>query len=429
MREVCNIHILLLPNMKVCRLLCISSVLFSFASTSSAAVDIALKLDSSIGNNSNLLRIPGSSDVPDTSLESGGTGTSLRQLSLDAALGVPLGSDDTRLILTTQLRSERYGQFSELNHTAEDLSVQLPWRFGDLWEGNLIHSRLRRPYSFDTDYRQLDLTTQEVTAGVLVLKTSPSISFPVFVSAQTLRHEDKVAHGQLDEDRKRLGAAFKYTTPDGNSVQIGQERSRSKFVNQASDVASLSGDRYRDINTYADFLWIYSVKTRVAGRIAFRQREYNVANEIDKTLTETRLTITHVLSPKTRLDLQLYRQPLDSTAVGTLYTVAKGVNLRAAWTYSPQTTVIVQAQRENKNDVLSLTNPGGLGDDIRAVNLGLRVQHVLTRGVSVYASADHERLERSRRGQASQTVFRVGVDYSFENISGAQARTRAATLP
>ena len=394
-----------------------------------AVVDLALRLETSLGTNSNLLREP----IGDQSTVQINDGrvlkTSLRQSIIDVGAGIHLGSDETRLVLTTQLTRDQFSQYPELGHTSQDMSLQLPWRFGTLWEGNLIRNRQRNPFTYDADYRQLDLVTQDTTGAVLVLKASPSFSFPLIATVQSIRHDDQVAHGQFDEDRRRVGAAARYSTPDGNAIQIGQDRFSSTFLNRTPEQITRLDDGYKDTSTYLDVLWNASAKTRVSWRIAARQRHHNLVLERDNSVTNTRLTLTHLLSPKTRFDVQVYRQAMDSTGNGMLYTMAKGLNATAGWAYSPQTQVTLQVLREAKTDIISPNAPLAPADNPTTMRLGVRLQHKLTRGVSAYIDAGRERLTQARRGPANQTVIRVGVDYSFENMNGAQNRTRAATLP
>ena len=392
-----------------------------------AIVDLALKLDTSIGNNSNVLRTATQAEpIPQESLPSG---SFVKQHTLDASIGIPLGSEDTRLVLTTQLGSNRISAFPDLSHITRDTALQLPWRLGKLWEGNLTRISQKAPYVYDADYRRLDLVTRDTTAALVVLKVSPSLAFPIVATAQTVRHEDLAAHGQSDEDRTRLGAAVRYTTPDGNTLQVGYDKSTSTFPNRTIEQVTLLDDGYRDSSTYVDLLWNYSAKTRLAWRIAARQRNHNKLTERNSHVVSTRLALAYTLSPKTRLDMQLYRQPIDSTTNGTLYSTSQGVTLSGSWAYSPKTLVVLLAQRDSQTDVLAPFVPGARTDNPRFARLGIRVQHSLTRGVSVYLDASRERRTQDQRGPAEQTIVRLGMDYSFENTIGAQIRTRAPTLP
>ena len=403
-----------------------STMLFG---TAHAAVDVALRLETSLGNNSNLLNIPDVDPIAAPNSLEGGSKTSNRQMVVDAAVGIPLGSEETRLLITTQLVNDQFSRFADLNHDKQDTALQLPWRFGKLWEGNLIRSRQRTPFLYDYEYRQLDMITQDTSAAVLVLKATPTFSFPLVAVAQSIRHEDVLAHAQFDEDRTRIGAGVRYKSADGNEIQVGQDRFHSKFIHRNANQVALLDDGYHDTSTYMDVLWNYSVKTRVALRLATRQRHHSGVPERDNSAATTRLILTHLLSSKTRLDLQLYNQPADSTSNDTLYSVVKGANFTAGWAYSPQTKVIFQAVRESRTAVVNPNAQTAPADNPTTLKVGVKLQHTLTRGVSVYIDAARERVARTRTGSAHQTALRVGVDYSFENIAGAQARTRAPTLP
>jgi hypothetical protein len=405
--------------------------------TASAAVDLALKLETSMGRNSNPFRFPdlalpaeGSDTSAATPLPAP-TPSALKQHGLEAGVSIPLGSQDTRLVLTTQLSRQNLTDLPQISHTASEHNVQLPWRLGQLWEGSLSHRQQRTPYPYeDGSYTRLDMVRRETTAAQLALKITPSLEVPLNVQRQMVRHEDLVRHGLLDLDGVLAGLATRYRATNDSIIEVGIQRSRSHYVSRTAEQIAGLDERYTDMDRYLDVSWQYSIKSRVGARLALRQRRHATLAERNSSMTDLVLRATHFHSPKTRIDIDLFNQPKETNAFNSLYAQSRGLRAQVRWKHSPKTQIIFVGLHERNVDVPSpqgLDQPAG---QIRTTRVGARVQHEITRGLNLFLDATHEQQRRSGiPTPIRQNLIRLGLDYTYENSTGARLKAGVGGPP
>lgn len=393
-----------------------------------ATVDLALRLETSLSSNSNLFRVaePGTATVPvPTDVVSA---RAHRHLMAFAA-GLPLDSDDTRLVLTTQLGWDRYNGNNVINNQSKEVTARLPWRFGKLVEGEWVRGHTTQPYALDQDYQRLDLVTRDWHGMVLTLKPTPWLSFPVQVVRQTLRHQDQLAHGNLDESRTRTSVAARYLSPTGSSLQLGSARTQATFPRREALPELANRAQFTDQDTFVDLAWNYSPLTQLSWRWTNRQRHYAAAPELNSHMALSRLNLSHAPSPLSRVDLQWWQQPTETDNPALLYGAVQGFGVGINWFASPLTTLTLQWQQERQDDKLSAPDNAFAQENPRTRRLAARLQHNIVRGVNAYVDVARETRTRERQGRSTQNVVRVGLDYTYDNIPGAPARTRAAAAP
>ena len=402
-----------------------------------ATVDIALRLETSFGHNSNLFRndtesLP--SDAPGT--DSAGpqpgpiTATGTRDTNATVGVSMPLGSDTTRLTLTSRLGHLTYNDAPSVTHSTSDHTAQLVWRMSDLVGGSVALGRSRAAYVFDDTYANLDMETRNWRSAVISLKATPSIEFPVQVGSSTYSHADQPAHGRLDTDQTSTTVSALYRSPTGNTAQAGLSRISTRYPGRLRpDALSETGALERDNDAFVELSWVHSVKTQASVRFTSRQRRFADSDLGSKHLTLYRLSLSHILSPMTRLEAQLWRQPIQTSEAAIAYGVGRGMGLGITHTPSPRTLLSVQLQKESQTDELFPGVPLQAIDNPETTRLALRTRYELTRGVNLFLEAAHERRTRRVTQQASQNTWRVGLEYSYENLPGASQRTQPANPP
>lgn len=393
-----------------------------------ATVDIALKLDVNFARNSNLFRVDGAA------IDNSSTGpnavpiveTAMQAQALDLGVGIPLGSERTRLILTTSLSRQGYSARPNLDHSPHTLTATLPWRWSDMLDGEVSAGRIRTAYAFDDFYPLLDITQRTWTQASVRLVASPTLSVPVFVSRQSLRHQDVVTHVFLDTDAQRTGASVLYRSPTGSTLQGGLARTETAYPGRAR-VNAGAAPTVTDADVFVEVSWAYSPITQFSGRWANRKRNFD-ADAISTRTNLYKLGISHAYSPQLQLDAQLWRLPTNSTQRGVLDGTSTGRRLGLRYAPHPKWDVSFAWQKqsernplENRDIALKPLNPD-------TTNVSLRARYNIDTRLSAYLDVGTENRTRRQTDTATQRVLRVGLEYRFENIPGATTRTPAATL-
>ena len=402
------------------------AVLYPVASH--ATVDIALKLDANFATNSNLFR------VDRTMADNAGPSpiaplleTGMQSQTVDLGVGIPLGSERTRLILTTSLARQTYSARPDLDHDPQTLTATLPWRWTDILEGELSAGKTRTAYAFDDFYPLLDITERTWTQATLRLVASPTLSFPVFFSRQSLRHRDVATHVFLDSDSQRTGASVLYRSAIGSTLQGGLARTETQYPGRTSINAG-SVPTETDTDVFVEMNWAYSPITQFSARWANRQRSFS-SNAFSTRTNLYRMGVSHAYSQQLQLDAQLWQLPASSTQQGILdgTSTGKRIGLRYAPNSKWEVSVSWQKQSE-RNPVESIgSTVTPLNPDTS--NLTIRGRYNIDTKLSAYLDIGTEKRVRRQTDSAHQQVLRLGIEYRFENIPGAAARTPAAALP
>lgn len=396
-----------------------------------ATVDISLKLDANFGRNSNLFRVDRQGNLP---ADNEGTGpatpllkSAVQSQSVDIGVGFPLGSERTRLILTSTLGRTSYSAKQDLNHSPRALTATLPWRFSDVLEGELSAGSNRTAYAFDDFYPLLDITKRTWTQALVSYLVTPTLSIPLNFSRQTLQHQDRATHVFLDSTSQRIGASVMHRTPTGSTLQGGLARTETQYPGRATNVAgNVPRDTYTDV--FVDVNWAYSPITQFSMRWANRQRAFD--GNVNSTRTNLyRLGIAHSFSQQLQLDAQLWRLPANSTQSG----VADGTSTgrRIGLRYAPHEKWDVGAawQKQSERNQVFGNESGVTPFNPDTTNITFRARYHIEPRLSAYIDVATEKRVRRQTQSASQQVLRVGLEYKFENIPGAAVRNRAASLP
>ncbi len=400
-----------------------------------ATIDLSLKLETSLGHNSNLFRndavalptVEAGSETP-APAQQPVTATGARLNAVLVGVGIPLGSDTTRLILTSRLSQQTYSHTDALDHQPAEHTAQLAWRFSDFATGQVAIGHTKSAYAFDEFYSNLDLATRDWRSATLTLKATPSIEFPLQLASSRIAYQDQPVHGRLDAEQSSSTAAALYRSTTGSTAQVGLSQTRTTYPRRLQPDLTI-GPQERNTDVFLELLWVYSIKTQATLRLTSRQRRYANDDTSSPRLALYRLAVAHTLSPMLRVDAQLWRQPVQTSETAIAYSIARGSGLGLTYTPSPKATFALQWQKESQRDELFADAPSQVLSNPDASRLSLRAQYNVTRGVNLFLEAGRESRVRRATQTAHQNVWRVGLEYSFENLPGADQRTRAATLP
>ncbi|MFY7941229.1 MAG: hypothetical protein ACOVOX_10000 [Burkholderiaceae bacterium] len=394
-----------------------------------AAVDLSLKLDVNFGHNSNLFRVdnpsnttPGDGPGPATPLVKSST----QMQSIELGMGIPLGSEQTRLILTTSLGRMGYSARPDLDHSPTSFNATLPWRFTDRLEGEVSAGYTRTAYAFDDFYPLRDITRRNWTQATISLLATPSLSFPVTVSRQSLRHEDQATHIFLDFDAQRISASGLYRSTTGSNAQLGFARSETSYPGRAAPGAT-TAPKENDNDVFMEVNWQLTPITLASLRWANRERSFD--NGRDATRTNLyRLGLAHTFSAQLQLDAQLWRLPSNSTQQGILDGTSTGRRIGMRYLPNPKWDVAASWQQQtDRNDVFG-DAPGLVAPNPDTTNIGIRGRYHVDSRLTAYLDLGWEKRVRRQTANATQQIMRIGVEYRFENIPGSTGRNRVPNL-
>lgn len=400
------------------------------AGPAAAVVELAVQLDSSWASDSNPLRLPASADTQ-TLLGRSSPGDSTMALDLRAALIAPLGSDDTRLELLATEGKRQYRQQTQLDHEVRQMEARLFWQLSPLWRGRVsygIDERLYQPQNAIQVGR--DLMRQHVGLSEVSLRVTEELSLPLTLERLSVRHENP-QNQFLDRNDHAVQMALRYTSPLGSSLQLGTRRTGVDYPNRGPADAAILDTRYTDQLNFVEVDWAYSPMTQVGGRLGWLQRHYDSLgiNDFDQRLATLRAS--YQPSPLTRLDLEWGRRVYDSSTPSSLYFLSTGVRAGLDWRWSELTRVRLQASHDRQQNQLPGTAGAVPSQPDNMVNrLGASVNYAISRGWRLYAEGLRDRFTTVGGGTAiHQNVLRLGLEYTYESVSGTAARAGLGRRP
>jgi hypothetical protein len=142
-----------------------------------------------------------------------------------------------------------------------------------------------------------------------------------------------------------------------------------------------------------------------------------------------RLTASHTVSPYTRLEAQAWRQPYQNTDAQANYGISKGHGAGVVWAPSHKVSVRAGWQKDSQQDLALFGGVTSLSLNPTTQRTSLRVEYLLDRGFTAFATVARENRARRERNAAHQTTWHMGVEYRYENLPGAVQRSQPAAMP
>lgn len=412
---------------KICLCLGIAPFLvFQGGASWAAPAELVLQLDSSLRYDSNPLRFPDTTPVP-PSLGTTQKSSSYLANEVRGALVQPLDSPETRLILSGNLSHQNYQNLNTLNNTEGALRGIFQWRLGELWRGELSHIReqqLFRPLDGGvTDRVMIQAAT---TSALVALRPTPELEFPVQIGQQTIEYNSAALQAYNRKDQT-LDASARWRTWSTSTLRGGMRSVRSTFSLRTPEQVIALDSEYEDRELYAGAEWQYSVKTRLSGRVGYLQRHYAHLTTRDFSVLTTEAQLLYEYSPLTRVQLELWNRPFGMTDPNNLYSIATGAQGSVRWFATPKTRVTAALTQERQTYEPTATG-AALGTPVlNRQRWAAGLVHELTRDLRVYAEGFRETVKRGALGaDIHQNALRVGLEYSYENLTGVAQRNGLA---
>lgn len=398
--------------------------------------DLSLRLQTQLGHDSNVFRdadstpsrpaaigqpteATGVPNPPPAVRPVGATASSTLSTRLDAAAGIPLASDQTRLILATQLELNRYPSASAVNHSAHTTAGQLDWRLSERWHTQLQAGQQRSPYPFDDLYPRLDPVTRDWLAAELQLRITPDLALPAGVARARTRHSDRATHAGLDVDQHIQSLSLRYRSPLGNEAEVGWLLSQRDYPFRQAGRGPEGAIDSREREWFGSVQWVISPKTQAQWRIATRQTE-QAGRTRDQLLYN--LYLGHSPLPPWRIDAVWWNRPTPITDAELARSTSRGWRLGLTWTPTPKLSAEWSLLHNRQTD--ESLNPERQRLDPRERRHSLRLVWDWQPQLSAIAQASRYSLARANGTVAHQNTWMLGLDLRFENSSGAAQRTR-----
>jgi hypothetical protein len=388
-----------------------------------ATTELTLQLDTSWRQDSNPLRFAENINVL-AMLGTEKRGDSLVANDFRFALIHPLDSPETRLVLTGQIGQRNFQRLTQLNNTESAYKAALEWRFSELWRGALVHNQAQQLYNYDSG----NLTTREMThlmsdSAELALRISPDIEIPLALSARQFAY-DSPANWGFDSDERSVDVGVRFLSTTNSNLRLGlRSTSVTSPKRTTAQEASLDSG-YKDQMIYMESNWQYSALTRFSGRIASLQRTYPNLDAMNFSALTTEINVNHDYSVKTRLTLDLWNRPYGLTDPTVLYALGTGAQLGARWQASDKTRLSLLTSNEIQRYYASNLASGQSNAELNHRRLGGGIDYAVTREMRFYVDSFWDQLSRGTAGtDVAQNVFRIGIEYTYENMTGVAQRS------
>src|SRR5450830_329187 len=400
-------------------MLCTALISFNACATN----DLVLQMETSLGQSYNPFRFyNGQTNGVQTISHQTDT---VEGADLRAGIVIPVVSDDTKLILTGSLGKRRYLEDTTLDHLQGGVDADFQWVASRLLSGRVNVGEGRHLFNY-------------INGGIEVnVKVTDSWSLMPKLFYSQLQYDLPV--NQLydnKQDGKQLG--LRYFSPTGSSIEGGVRVSTTNFTDRnpaqvafydlpfvGSKVKPEYDTQYKETEYYFDAEWRYSVKTTTSAHVGTVQRHYSTYNNLDTHLSNAILRTTYRYSPQLRLDLQLYDQPFPIVDPSILYVASKGLRFDALWLYSDKLQFNTSAVIQNSSQVYipGVPTNGGIAQTSRMKRIGFGASYEIERGFRLFADSFFEK----DRGDVpslnvGQSVIKLGIEYTFENLPGSAAR-------
>jgi hypothetical protein len=327
-------------------------------------------------------------------------------------------------LLSGQLGKRDYQQFNQLDNQDGSYRAAFQWRIGDLWRGEMLRTSQAQLYQYlDGSFTQKAMLRTELTSAEVALKITPEIELPATLSRQTLRFDNATLNPN-DRNDTAIDVGARWTTTLRSSLRTGLRLTQTQFLNRTEQQIAILDTEYRDKELYLAADWQYSVMSRIGGRVGYVHRNYSVLGSRNFSVLTAEMLATYDYSPLTSFTASVWNRPVGTTDPNTLYTINSGAQVGVRWFATPKTRLTLQATEELQRYQSTLLGSGNSNPQLKRARLGGSIVHALTPDVRLYAEGFREKLDRGSLGAGiNQTSVRLGLEYTYENITGAALRT------
>lgn len=371
-------------------------------------IEYVLRAETSLQSQTNPLRLSydlGPAPIADT----------VRTLDVSGAAIVPLGSEETRLLLSGSLGSAVYQKATVLDPHPHRLDAALQWRLGDLLRGSAgvgESKELNQYLGLSAPNR--DLITNTVTFIDVGLRITDSLTLPVLSANHSTQRYEFASNASLyNRDEDTLQLAARYNGIDNSYMQAGVLHSQVFYRDRTPSQVAQVDNRYTDQEVFVEGLWTYSIKTSFSGRLGLRNRSYANLSERDVRLLNASARADWQYSPKTLFKLDVWNRPYANQEVPTVvYSTLTGARAAMRWQATEKQWYSLSAVRESQQDTRTLGEPPGSS---WATRIGARMEFALDREAKIVLDGWRENVRGINAPSLSANVLRLSLVLSHDN--------------
>lgn len=277
-----------------------------------------------------------------------------------------------------------YSKFSNvLDYTGREINGNWKWQLGNHWSGNLTASQNRTQSTYN------DNTNFTLASNV---RTDNKQAF----QADYWFHTDwRVRAGLSNSNSNYSALSQKYRDYKTTGSNIGLYRLGQVVESVGVELTQSEGaydvspnSNYNEQGVRLSGVWNYSGKTRITGRVGYKQRDRPSNLNRDFSGFEWNLRTTWTPTGKSQVEASVYRDLRVNDAVLSGNEVADGISVSAALLVAPKTRL---------NTQVSYEDIGFKGDSRRdkLANLSISASYEAWRGGDVAVGLQHSSRESS----------------------------------
>lgn len=327
------------------------------------------------GYDSNLFRL--SNDAQARALL-GTADTSERFYTLGAGLDVDWRIHRQLLLARLDVNQTRFDTYRQLDYSGRSARLQWNWLTGKYASGDVGFSDNRTLASFNELQRPtqnlLKIREAYAHAGIK-LEVPWQLNLGI---ARSTTDNSAASQTILDSNENKFTAGIQYQTSKGTLVEYLSAYRQGLYPNRQIVATAPVDNDYRQYDNGVAINWAPSPKTQLKSQVNYTQREYDDVPQRNFSGATGRIAAEWLMSGKTTLGLDVYRDigvVENSTAS---YSLNRGVALKANWRATPKLTFKAQAVRERQtysgDPGFVLTNSAPREDEVTHVQFETQYQ-------------------------------------------------------
>ena len=312
-----------------------------------------------------------------------------------------------QILVKAELNQNWFDAYDELDYLGHDLSGQWLWEWGQNWTGDIGYSNKKSLGSFSQINRLIkNLQTDQAYYANGAYQISSRWFLYGGISRNDLKFSGATRKiGNLREDRVETGV--RYISPTNNMLGVKIMLTDGLYPNSDFTDASLIDNAYVRDDYHLEWVWNYSIKTRLDGRIGYTQQEYDRLNVRNFSAVTSRANAYWEVSEKTDVLLSGWREIAQANNLTSSFVLSQGVRLIPSWSVTPKARLSLFLTYE-KQDFLGDTGiviADTLIQKDRIMHIGMTFKYKPFTHTEMSAVIKHEERNSNNPLRAYQSQF------------------------
>ena len=249
------------------------------------------------------------------------------------AAGIDMDWRISRQVLKARLEANqtRFDTYKQLDYSGHAGLLQWNWLIGKFATGDLGVNETKTQASF-TDLQSPTpnlLTTRQAFAHAGVKLALPwQLNLGV---VRTTKGNSAGNQKALNSTENKYSSGIQYQTQKGTLLEFNSQYTEGKYPNRQIVGAAPVDNGYRQYDNGVATTWSPTVKTKLKGELNYTQRRYADVPQRDFSGVTGRLATDWMVTDKTTLGLQVYRDIGVVENNTASYSINRGITLSADW--------------------------------------------------------------------------------------------------